>query len=184
MVSGPSCNSVLGSVTVSYFSSCTNVAARSCTCDLTAAGASPAMVWKAWASGSAAAAELPGVAVVHASSCDLALATSLQNEPPAWLDAVPVVDVARAAEVVVTFEDHVITGGYGASVLELLSEKRIGTPVIRIAWPDQFIEHATTVEYLREKHGLTAGNAVAQVKALLAPAAAQVPQIGNVIRAA
>src|SRR5580700_11538219 len=32
---------------------------------------------------------------------------------------------ARAAEVVVTIEDHVLTGGYGASVLELLSEKRI-----------------------------------------------------------
>jgi 1-deoxy-D-xylulose-5-phosphate synthase len=53
-------------------------------------------------------------------------------------------------------------------VLELLSDKRIGAPVVRIGWPDQFIEHATTVEHLREKYGLTAARAVEQVKAVLA----------------
>ncbi len=76
----------------------------------------------------------------------------------------------QAADVVVTFEDHVLAGGYGSSVLELLSEKQIQTPVIRIGWPDKFIEHATTVEYLREKHGLTVANAVAQVKSHCQPA--------------
>jgi 1-deoxy-D-xylulose-5-phosphate synthase len=75
---------------------------------------------------------------------------------------------ASTAEVVVTLEDHVLAGGYGASVLELLSDKRISTPVLRIGWPDQFIEHASTVEYLREKYGLTAANTAAQVKTLLA----------------
>jgi 1-deoxy-D-xylulose-5-phosphate synthase len=83
------------------------------------------------------------------------------------LDAGTTEFFARAAEVVVTFEDHVLTGGYGAALLELLSEKRLATPLVRIGWPDQFIEHATTVDYLREKHGLTAARAVAQVKALL-----------------
>ena len=75
---------------------------------------------------------------------------------------------ARAAEAVVTLEDHVLPGGYGASVLELLNEKSISTPVARIGWPDQFIEHASTVDYLREKYGLTAANAAAQVRSLLA----------------
>ena len=74
---------------------------------------------------------------------------------------------ARAAEAVVTLEDHVLPGGYGAAVLELLSDKGIATPVVRIGWPDQFIEHATTVEHLREKYGLTAVNTAAQVQALL-----------------
>ncbi len=55
----------------------------------------------------------------------------------------------RAADVVVTLEDHVVMGGYGSAVLELFNEKRITTPVIQIGWPDQFIEHATTVEELR-----------------------------------
>ena len=44
-----------------------------------------------------------------------------------------------------------LPGGYGASVLELLSEKGIATPVARIGWPDQFIEHASTVEHLQRK---------------------------------
>jgi len=71
----------------------------------------------------------------------------------------------RAAEVVVTFEDHVLMGGYGSAVLELFSEKRITTPVIQIAWPDQFIEHASTVDDLRKKYGLTAENAASKVRA-------------------
>jgi 1-deoxy-D-xylulose-5-phosphate synthase len=72
----------------------------------------------------------------------------------------------RAAEIVVTFEDHVLTGGYGSAVLELFHEKRISTPVARIGWPDQFIEHASSVDWLREKHGLTAAAAAAQVNEL------------------
>ena len=70
----------------------------------------------------------------------------------------------RAADLVVTFEDHQMMGGFGSTVLELFSEKAVTTPVVRIGWPDKFIEHATTVDYLRERHGLTAANAVAQVK--------------------
>jgi 1-deoxy-D-xylulose-5-phosphate synthase len=78
----------------------------------------------------------------------------------------------RAADLVVTFEDHVLAGGYGSSVLELFSEKQIQTPVARIGWPDRFIEHATTVDYLREKHGLTVANTIAQVRALIPEPAA------------
>ena len=62
-------------------------------------------------------------------------------------------------------EDHVLMGGYGSAVLELFNEKRITTPVVRIGWPDQFIEHATTVDDLRKKYGLTVENTVARVKA-------------------
>lgn len=82
---------------------------------------------------------------------------------------------ANAADVVVTFEDHVLMGGYGASVLELLSERGIQTPVVRIGWPDQFIEHASSVDYLREKYGLTAERAVALVKEKLGRAAGEEP---------
>jgi 1-deoxy-D-xylulose-5-phosphate synthase len=84
------------------------------------------------------------------------------------LDADTTEFFARAAELVVTLEDHVLPGGYGAAVLELLNEKRITTPVERVGWPDQFIEHATTVDDLRQKYGLTAGHVAARVKALLA----------------
>ena len=78
----------------------------------------------------------------------------------------------RAADVIVTLEDHVLMGGYGSAVLELFNEKRITTPVIQIGWPDQFIEHATTTEDLRSKYGLTVENTVAKVRAEFANAAA------------
>jgi len=71
----------------------------------------------------------------------------------------------RTAEVVVTMEDHVLMGGYGSAVLELFSEKAVTTPVVRIGWPDQFIEHATTQDELRKKYGLTVENTVTKVKA-------------------
>ena len=74
----------------------------------------------------------------------------------------------RAADVVVTLEDHVLMGGYGTAVLELFNEKNVTTPVVRIGWPDQFIEHATTVDELRKKYGLTVENTVTRVKAELA----------------
>ncbi len=79
---------------------------------------------------------------------------------------------ARAAEVLVTFEDHVIAGGYGSAVLELLNDKRLTTPVIQMGWPDQFIEHATNVSDLRKKYGLTAEETAAKIRAEFASAPA------------
>jgi 1-deoxy-D-xylulose-5-phosphate synthase len=87
------------------------------------------------------------------------------------LDAGTTEFFARASDLVVTLEDHALTGGYGASVLELLSDKRILTPVERIGWPDQFIEHATTVDELREKYGLTVAQVIARVNAATVTAA-------------
>jgi 1-deoxy-D-xylulose-5-phosphate synthase len=81
------------------------------------------------------------------------------------LDAGATEFFGATAEVVITFEDHALMGGYGSAVLELYNEKRITTPVIQIGWPDQFIEHATNVDDLRKKYGLTAENAVSKVKA-------------------
>jgi 1-deoxy-D-xylulose-5-phosphate synthase len=82
----------------------------------------------------------------------------------------------RAADVVATLEDHVLMGGYGSAVVELFADRRVTTPVYRLGWPDEFIEHATTVDYLRTKHGLTADHLVAQVTKLLGQQAAN-PQL-------
>jgi len=97
------------------------------------------------------------------------------------LDAGTTEFFGSAADIVVTLEDHVLAGGYGSSVLELLSERQVATPMIRIGWPDKFIEHASSVDYLREKHGLTAANAVAQVKAYFADAPAVVTKLIGVV---
>ena len=74
---------------------------------------------------------------------------------------------AEAAEVLVTIEDHVLRGGYGSIVRDHLAECGITTPVVRIGWPDQFIEHASSVDYLRDKHGLTGANTAEQTRQAL-----------------
>jgi 1-deoxy-D-xylulose-5-phosphate synthase len=66
----------------------------------------------------------------------------------------------------VTFEDHVKMGGFGSAVIEALDELGSAVPVVRIGWPDRFIEHGK-VEELRAKHGLTVDAAQAQVLPLL-----------------
>jgi 1-deoxy-D-xylulose-5-phosphate synthase len=66
----------------------------------------------------------------------------------------------------VTFEDHVKMGGFGTAVVEALEEMGLSVPVIRIGWPDQFIEHGK-VDALRARYGLTADAALAQVLPLL-----------------
>ena len=104
--------------------------------------------------------------------CDCAVINARFTKP---IDEDTTAFFAGAADVVVTLEDHTLPGGYGSSVLELFNERRITTPVVCIGWPDQFIEHATTVDELRQKYGLTVLNTVARVKSALAaaPAAAQ-----------
>jgi 1-deoxy-D-xylulose-5-phosphate synthase len=74
-------------------------------------------------------------------------------------------------DLVVTMEDHVLAGGFGSAVLESLNEQGIDVPVIRIGWPDQFIEHGKT-EDLRTKYGLTAEAALERVRPLLRKAVA------------
>ncbi|HTX76436.1 MAG TPA: 1-deoxy-D-xylulose-5-phosphate synthase, partial [Terracidiphilus sp.] len=73
---------------------------------------------------------------------------------------------ARRVAAFVTFEDHVRMGGFGSAVLEGLEEMGYSVPVVRIGWPDQFIEHGK-VDALRQKYGLTVAAAYSQVVPLL-----------------
>jgi 1-deoxy-D-xylulose-5-phosphate synthase len=50
------------------------------------------------------------------------------------------------------------------------------TPVVRIGWPDQFVEHGS-VDVLRAKHGLTAEAAVERILALLPDKTLEVPVV-------
>ncbi len=74
---------------------------------------------------------------------------------------------ARKCRVLCTFEDHVMLHGFGAAVIDHLHDAGIHTPVERIAWPDEFIEHGKP-DTLRELHGLTAEVAASKVLARLA----------------
>src|SRR2546423_6691181 len=73
---------------------------------------------------------------------------------------------ARSVDIVCTIEDHVLYNGFGCAVMEHLHSQMINTPVVRIGWPDQFIEHGA-VPILRKKHGITADALVEKVLPLL-----------------
>lgn len=73
---------------------------------------------------------------------------------------------ARSVEVVATIEDHVLHNGFGCAVMEHLHSQQINTPVARVGWPDEFVEHGA-VPLLRKKHGITADALVEKVLALL-----------------
>ncbi len=88
---------------------------------------------------------------------------------PRWIkpmDTACLENFAKRVEVVCTVEDHVLHNGFGCAVMEHLSEARITTPVVRVGWPDEFIEHGR-LDILRELHGLTAANIAAKVRAAL-----------------
>ena len=82
------------------------------------------------------------------------------------VDAACLVSYAQRCELLVTMEDHVLAGGFGSAVLEALSDADVETPVVRIGWPDQFIEHGK-VDELRVRYGVTAEAALARVRPLL-----------------
>lgn len=65
----------------------------------------------------------------------------------------------RSCGLVITLEDHVLAGGFGSALLETMSDLELQTPVVRVGWPDQFIEHGK-MEALRVKYGLTAEGAM------------------------
>jgi 1-deoxy-D-xylulose-5-phosphate synthase len=73
---------------------------------------------------------------------------------------------ARRVEVICTFEDHVLHNGFGCAVLEQLTDSQIATPVVRIGWPDQFIEHGS-IPVLRQKHGITVDTALEKIRPFL-----------------
>ena len=88
---------------------------------------------------------------------------------PRWikpLDAGTLEFFARGVKVLCTLEDHAVTGGFGTSVAEHLSDSGITTPLLRVGWPDQFIEHGS-VAILREKYGMTAQATAAKIMTAL-----------------
>lgn len=70
------------------------------------------------------------------------------------LDVGCLLDYAKRCRLVVTLEDHCVTGGFGSAVQEALGDACCGTPVLRIGWGDVFVEHGSLAQ-LRAKHGLT-----------------------------
>jgi 1-deoxy-D-xylulose-5-phosphate synthase len=82
------------------------------------------------------------------------------------VDAACIEKYALQCGLMVTMEDHVLAGGFGSAVLESLNAQEIDVPVIRVGWPDEFIDHGKPDD-LRVKHGLTAEAALVRVRPML-----------------
>lgn len=80
------------------------------------------------------------------------------------MDTAVIEQYARKCRVVCTLEDHVLLNGFGAAVIEHLHGAGIHTPVERIGWPDEFVEHGKP-DTLRALHGLTPEAAVEKIMA-------------------
>jgi 1-deoxy-D-xylulose-5-phosphate synthase len=82
------------------------------------------------------------------------------------IDAACVAKYGKRCGLLITMEDHVLAGGFGSAVLESLNAQEIDIPVVRVGWPDEFIEHGKP-ESLREKYGLTPKAAFERTKPYL-----------------
>ncbi len=71
-----------------------------------------------------------------------------------------------SVEVILTLEDHVLRGGFGSAVLEELNTLGLTTPLVRIGWPDAFIEHGKQ-DALRAKYGITPEAALEKLRPYL-----------------
>jgi 1-deoxy-D-xylulose-5-phosphate synthase len=74
------------------------------------------------------------------------------------LDAELILRLAKCTRRVVTIEDHMVAGGFGSAVLELLESHNLSNIDVRvIGFPDRPIEHGA-VSILKELYGLTASH--------------------------
>lgn len=86
-----------------------------------------------------------------------------------WVKPVDAEAIARAAEckLIVSAEENIIRGGFGAAVAESLSEQGLNTPLLMCATPDEFACHGS-MDLLLEIAGLDAASLAARIKARLA----------------
>ncbi|MDX2495384.1 MAG: 1-deoxy-D-xylulose-5-phosphate synthase [Desulfuromusa sp.] len=82
------------------------------------------------------------------------------------LDSDLIIAHAENAPFVMTAEENSLQGGFGAAVLELLSDVGLTTPVVRIGIPDQFVGQGTQAE-LRAQLGLDADGIIKKVKEVM-----------------
>jgi 1-deoxy-D-xylulose-5-phosphate synthase len=80
------------------------------------------------------------------------------------LDSPLLCGLAQKIGRVVTIEEHVLAGGFGSAVIELLQERGFSdVKVLRLGIPDQFLEHGPQ-GVLREKFGLDCKGILTRVR--------------------
>jgi 1-deoxy-D-xylulose-5-phosphate synthase len=84
------------------------------------------------------------------------------------LDEEMILSLAQGTRHLITIEDHVLMGGFGSAILELLERKGVrNIDVRRIGLPDTFVEHgAPTI--LKELYGLSSAHLKEVIHEMLA----------------
>jgi 1-deoxy-D-xylulose-5-phosphate synthase len=114
-----------------------------------------------------AAAELLGERGISPTVCDARFVKPLDREL--------ILALAREHEVLITVEENVLAGGFGAAVLEALADS--GPPagaqarVIRFGIPDRYVTHGKP-DLLRGEIGLTPERIAESVESALVPGGA------------
>ena len=105
------------------------------------------------------------------------------------LDRQLILDAARGKRLVVTFEESVVTGGFGSGVLELFEEARLADPSYRdvavriVGIPgDRFVDHGSVAD-LRRVLRLDAPGLADQVREALAAMQATPGRSGSEVAA-
>lgn len=70
------------------------------------------------------------------------------------LDTALLLEQASEASLFVSFEDHVIQGGFGSALMECLNDNGAGSRVLRIGYPDRFADHGSSAGDIRASAGL------------------------------
>jgi 1-deoxy-D-xylulose-5-phosphate synthase len=79
------------------------------------------------------------------------------------LDAARLLDIASRIPRIVTIEEHVIAGGFGSAVAELLSERGISAEIAMLGIPDEHVDHGAQSLW-RHHYGLDAEGIVRAVR--------------------
>ena len=71
--------------------------------------------------------------------------------------------LAKQHSLVITIEEGVINGGFGAAISEYLHDNSLNNHLVRMGVPDKFIQHCTRKELLADI-GLTSDNLIKILK--------------------
>jgi transketolase len=106
---------------------------------------------------------MPAVAALRAKGVSLGHVHVSTIKP--FTDKALLEAVGAARRGVITLENHLVTGGLGSSVAELMAEQAIGTRLIRMGLRDTYA-HGGSLPYLLDFYGLAARHVVSTVEQL------------------
>lgn len=83
------------------------------------------------------------------------------------LDVVAILRAAKETRGLVTVEEHFLAGGFGSAVAEVLVDKRMNIPLVRVGITDDFPRGVGSQEYFLDRYGLTPDGIIDAVNKLL-----------------